>query len=485
MSRTGRFSASMTTITSALSSWITRAVFAVARSSTAAVLSSIHPTQSARPSATSSTGPVRGRLRSWPRILRSTTNSPSSSSRTPSVSSSVRISSSNGFVVGEFEELREAGVGRQHRPAGVRVGPAGVHGDRPREKVLHVERREPHDLPPDCAAYRHPEMSLLPLRQIRQGRYDRTSRAQPTRSSHPVRHPVERPVDHQVCHGALLGRERMVERRPDERDAAVHPRVGRADVVTPAGTGHVDEPGGPGGVPQRLVEAVADEAGEAVVAGREREQFGAGVAAQEVGIADDKHVGPGCSPADLPQHRLEPRAGAAQQGEQAVAEGVGARRARGIAGAEPRAVADHRPEHVEVVAAEAHGDQVGGGRHRVELGWHGTGEGLLSAGHVPGVGAAAADVGECRAGQPFRDQGRVVHRGPEATVDSGGRSAPPRALPCRSLRGRRTPGLPVSASRVEGSSAASRSWSAGLPSRCGSASNNRPAQGARPAGLRH
>src|SRR5262245_49159350 len=79
LTRDGRLSASITPMTSAPTSWITRAVMRVATSLTVSIFSSTHPIQSPRPLATTSRPPDFGRFTRWPRFWRSMANSPPSS----------------------------------------------------------------------------------------------------------------------------------------------------------------------------------------------------------------------------------------------------------------------------------------------------------------------------------------------------------------------------------------------------------------------
>jgi hypothetical protein len=144
MSSPGRSSASTTVSTCAPSSLMTRAVFSVARTLTATVFSSTHPTQLARPLATRVTGPLIGRRSSDPRSLRNRTNVPSSASRTPRTSSSDRISASNPHVTVQLEQLGDPRVRAEDLLAGRGIRLLGVHRLRPGEEVLHIERRDPH-----------------------------------------------------------------------------------------------------------------------------------------------------------------------------------------------------------------------------------------------------------------------------------------------------------------------------------------------------
>ena len=91
ISSTGRDSASTTPSTSAPTSRITIAVCRDASSVTGSVVSSTKPTQSARPSATTSVVPSRCRTSSRPRSTRSTANSLVSERSRPRTSSSSRM----------------------------------------------------------------------------------------------------------------------------------------------------------------------------------------------------------------------------------------------------------------------------------------------------------------------------------------------------------------------------------------------------------
>ena len=116
-------------------------------------------------------------------------------------------------------------------------------------------------------------------------------------------------------------------------------------------------------------------------------------------------VDAGADLADLLQEKVLPRARGLHQ--------VAARRSRRVVEAELAAGADQGLEQLEVVAADAEGDQRGLGGERRELRRGDVVAGLLRAGQVEGGGAGAAHVDELRL-QGGGDEVGVVAARPQA-----------------------------------------------------------------------
>ena len=213
--------------------------------------------------------------------------------------------------------------------------------------------------------------------------------------------------------GGLAGRERVHACSAAVADTALDPGVARADVV-PRGDGvevHELHAGLPGRVAHPVAQALADVAERGpVLTAHPRQPVATSPGGQQLGVADEEHARPGSPLSDLLQGRNQCGPDLVDDRTEEIAPVV---QPADLVG--PAAHGRHPRVETVVVRADAHGDQVGPLRQRIELWWHGHPvPGGLAHAELRGVGAAAGAVPQLLDVQQGRELARVVVAGAEA-----------------------------------------------------------------------